>query len=102
MAYQGILYLWIDVKQKYLIIINNLLCVNLGFASGNVDQDALSVRLFREQGLPIILAQSFAKNMGLYGERTGALTITTEDKDETSRVMSQLKIIIRLTIKFKC
>ena len=39
-----------------------------GFASGDVDNDAFAVRYFLEQGHNIVLAQSFAKNMGLYGE----------------------------------
>ena len=38
-----------------------------GFASGSVDRDAFAVRQFLEDGHTIALAQSFAKNMGLYG-----------------------------------
>lgn len=66
-----------------------------GFASGNVDRDASAVRSFLSDGHQIALAQSFAKNMGLYGERVGLFSLTTLDKDEADRVMSQLKIIIR-------
>ena len=36
-------------------------------------------------------AQSYAKNMGLYGERVGAMTVVTKSADVTSRVESQLK-----------
>lgn len=43
----------------------------------------------------MIISQSFAKNMGLYGERTGAFHIVASNKDSASRVLSQLKIIIR-------
>jgi len=43
----------------------------------------------------MIIAQSFAKIMGLYGERTGALHVVCADKDNATRVLSQLKIIIR-------
>ncbi|KAA0189371.1 hypothetical protein HAZT_HAZT008646 [Hyalella azteca] len=39
-----------------------------GFASGSVDKDAFAVRKFLDDGHNILLAQSFAKNMGLYGE----------------------------------
>ena len=39
-----------------------------GFASGDLDRDALSVRLFASLGLEFFCAQSFAKNMGLYGK----------------------------------
>ncbi|EFA03109.1 aspartate aminotransferase, mitochondrial [Tribolium castaneum] len=66
-----------------------------GFASGDIDRDAQAVRLFIKEGHKIVLAQSFAKNMGLYGERAGAFTVTTESQEETARVMSQLKILIR-------
>ena len=38
-----------------------------GFASGDVDRDAFALRYFVEQGHNVALAQSFAKNMGLYG-----------------------------------
>ncbi|WP_411024517.1 aminotransferase class I/II-fold pyridoxal phosphate-dependent enzyme, partial [Salmonella sp. s57936] len=43
-----------------------------GFASGDLDIDASSVRLFVEKGMDLLVAQSFGKNMGLYGERIGA------------------------------
>jgi aspartate aminotransferase len=66
-----------------------------GFASGDIDRDALPVRQFLKDGHQLCLAQSFAKNMGLYGERVGAFTIIGADADETKRVMSQLKILIR-------
>ena len=39
-----------------------------GFASGDVDRDAFAVRLFLKEGHTVALAQSFAKNMGLYGK----------------------------------
>lgn len=38
-----------------------------GFASGDIDHDAYAVRYFVQRGHNICLAQSFAKNMGLYG-----------------------------------
>merc|ERR1711963_558420 len=46
-----------------------------GFASGDMDRDAAALRLFVDEGHTVLLAQSFAKNMGLYGERAGALTV---------------------------
>lgn len=92
-----------------------------GFASGDVDGDAFAPRYFVEQGIPICLSQSFAKvgyefetrraawlnrltcnnpftnqqNMGLYGERVGAFSVVTADKEEKARVDSQLKILVR-------
>jgi len=43
----------------------------------------------------MVIAQSFAKIMGLYGERTGALHFVCGDKQTAGRVLSQVKIIIR-------
>ncbi|KAL5345861.1 aspartate transaminase aat1 [Pseudogymnoascus australis] len=65
-----------------------------GFASGDTNKDAFPVRLFVEQGHNICLATSFAKNMGLYGERAGTFSIVCEDAAEKKRVDSQIKIII--------
>ncbi|RFU25395.1 hypothetical protein B7463_g10939, partial [Scytalidium lignicola] len=66
-----------------------------GFASGDTDKDAFAIRHFVEQGHNICLAQSFAKNMGLYGERAGAFSIVCADAEEKKRVDSQIKIVVR-------
>jgi len=66
-----------------------------GFASGDVDQDAAALRYFVDEGHTVLLAQSFAKNMGLYGERAGAFTVCCSSQEEAARVESQCKILIR-------
>ncbi|KAI0815204.1 PLP-dependent transferase [Irpex lacteus] len=66
-----------------------------GFASGDTTRDAFAVRYFVEQGHQVALSQSFAKNMGLYGERVGAFSLVTADPEEKARVESQIKIIVR-------
>ena len=66
-----------------------------GFASGDMDADAFSVRHFVDQGHNIVVSQSFSKNFGLYGERTGLLSFVCNDKDEKERVLSQVKTVIR-------
>lgn len=66
-----------------------------GFASGDTDKDAWPVRYFIEQGHRLCLAQSFAKNMGLYGERAGAFSFVCESAEEKKRVDSQIKILVR-------
>jgi aspartate/tyrosine/aromatic aminotransferase len=43
----------------------------------------------------MLLAQSFAKNMGLYGERAGCLHIVCTSAEEAKRVESQMKGVIR-------
>ncbi|ONM37722.1 glutamate-oxaloacetate transaminase1 [Zea mays] len=66
-----------------------------GFASGSLDKDAQSVRMFVADGGELLMAQSYAKNMGLYGERVGALSIVCKSADVAVRVESQLKLVIR-------
>ena len=65
-----------------------------GFAAG-IEQDGIAVRLFAESGLSFFVSSSFSKSFSLYGERVGALSIVTESKDEATRVLSQLKRVIR-------
>ncbi|KAL2643080.1 hypothetical protein R1flu_010667 [Riccia fluitans] len=66
-----------------------------GFASGSLDTDAWAVRQFVNDGGEVFLAQSYAKNMGLYGERVGALSAIVKGADVATRVESQLKLVIR-------
>jgi aspartate/tyrosine/aromatic aminotransferase len=65
-----------------------------GYATGDPDADAYSVRLFESQGLLPMVAQSYAKNMGLYGERVGALNVMCSSTDEADAVVSQLKYTV--------
>ncbi|KAG0170259.1 aspartate transaminase aat1 [Apophysomyces sp. BC1034] len=66
-----------------------------GFASGDCNRDAYALRKFVDEGHQLVLSQSFAKNMGLYGERVGSFSVVCADEDERARVESQLKILIR-------
>jgi aromatic-amino-acid transaminase len=61
----------------------------------NLEADAAAVRLFAAAGLNVFVSSSFSKSFSLYGERVGALSIITSDKDEAGRVLSQLKRVIR-------
>lgn len=81
------------IKKKHILPFFDM--AYQGFASGNTNTDAQAVRLFLNDGHEICLAQSYAKNMGLYGERAGAFTVVSGSKDETAKVMSQIKILIR-------
>ena len=42
-----------------------------GFASGSLETDGWAINYFVEQGFELVVAQSYAKNFGLYGERAG-------------------------------
>jgi aspartate/tyrosine/aromatic aminotransferase len=66
-----------------------------GFVTGDLNADGQGLRLFLNQGFDMVIAQSFAKIMGLYGERTGACHFVCQDKNIAAKVLSQVKIIIR-------
>lgn len=71
-----------------------------GFASGSPYKDIGLIRRLNElvaQGnIPTYaLCQSFAKNMGLYGERTGSISIIAESGSQATAIESQLKKLIR-------
>jgi aspartate/tyrosine/aromatic aminotransferase len=48
-------------------------------APGDLDKDAFAPRLFVKNGLEVMVAQSYSKNLGLYGERVGALNVVLND-----------------------
>ena len=77
-------------------------CAYQGFASGDLDRDAGAVRYFVEQGFELVIAQSFAKNFGLYGERAGCFHFVASPSPDaqsiTARVASQLAILQRSEI----
>ena len=67
-------------------------CAYQGFASGDLEKDAVSsfcwiltvatsgvvqyaIRYFTNQGMPVMVCQSFAKNFGLYDERCGSFNV---------------------------
>jgi aromatic-amino-acid transaminase len=43
----------------------------------------------------MLISSSFSKSFSLYGERVGAITLVTSSKEEGTRVLSQLKRVIR-------
>ncbi|CAN1229808.1 Aspartate aminotransferase, mitochondrial [Linum perenne] len=66
-----------------------------GFASGDPERDAKSIRIFLEDGHHLGIAQSYAKNMGLYGQRVGCLSVLCGDQKQAVAVKSQLQMIAR-------
>lgn len=77
-------------------------CAYQGFATGDLAKDNWAIRHFIEQGFELCIAQSFAKNFGLYGERAGAFHFVTapgSDAESTiGRIGSQLAILQRSEI----
>mmetsp|Transcript_22395 Transcript_22395/g.76051 ORF Transcript_22395/g.76051 Transcript_22395/m.76051 type:complete len:431 (-) Transcript_22395:273-1565(-) len=66
-----------------------------GFASGDCEYDAGAIRLFLADGHFVGCSQSFAKNMGLYGQRVGCFSVVCGSQDEAVAVESQMKAIAR-------
>ncbi|MBI4996664.1 MAG: aspartate/tyrosine/aromatic aminotransferase [Rhodocyclales bacterium] len=87
---------WKDVvaaiKERNLIAFIDM--AYQGFADG-IEPDAVALKLFAESGLQFFVSSSFSKSFSLYGERVGALSIVTASKDESARVLSQVKRVIR-------
>ncbi|KAH3969783.1 hypothetical protein HBH52_171970 [Parastagonospora nodorum] len=85
-----------------------------GFATGNVDADAWAIRFFQKTlfssagpSSPLVhhpgpagmcIAQSFAKNFGLYGERVGAFHLVLPAQATAAGAQSQLYRLIRAEI----
>jgi len=66
-----------------------------GFATGDTERDAQAIRIFLNDGHQIACSQSFAKNMGLYGQRVGCLSVVCDDPQQAVAVKSQLQQIAR-------
>lgn len=60
-----------------------------------LEDDAYGIRRFVELGLEVMVAQSFAKNFGLYGERCGALHVVVKTRQSADNVRDQLRSLIR-------
>ena len=65
-----------------------------GFGYG-IQEDGAVIGKFVAAGLNFFVSTSFSKSFSLYGERVGGLSVLCQDKEEASRVLSQLKIVIR-------
>ncbi len=65
-----------------------------GFGQG-LAEDGAVVQQFLAAGLAFFVSTSFSKSFSLYGERVGALSVVCASKEEATRVLSQLKIVIR-------
>jgi aspartate/tyrosine/aromatic aminotransferase len=65
-----------------------------GFGQG-IEQDVAAVRQFAKDGHEMLVAYSFAKNFGIYGERAGFLALIATNADATTKIASQIKTLVR-------
>ena len=61
----------------------------------NIGADGSVVRDFAATPGPLFVSNSFSKSFSLYGERVGALSVVATSTDEASRVLSQVKRVVR-------
>jgi aromatic-amino-acid transaminase len=80
------------VKAKNLVPFLDMAYQGFGYG---ISEDGAAIGKFVDAGLNFFVSTSFSKSFSLYGERVGALSVLCENKEEASRVMSQLKIVIR-------
>jgi aromatic-amino-acid transaminase len=80
------------VKARKLVAILDM--AYQGFAQG-IAEDGMAIQKFIASGENFFVSTSFSKSLSLYGERVGALSVLCQNKEEATRVLSQLKIVIR-------
>lgn len=80
------------VKDKKLIAFMDI--AYQGFGEG-MEGDVYAIRRAVDMGLPIFVSNSFSKNLSLYGERVGGLSVVAPSKEEADRVQGQLKFTVR-------
>lgn len=61
----------------------------------DMDSDAYAIRKAVDMGLPLFVSNSFSKNLSLYGERVGGLSVVCPTVDEAERVFGQLNAFVR-------
>ncbi|UOO76000.1 aspartate/tyrosine/aromatic aminotransferase [Neisseria sp. Dent CA1/247] len=61
----------------------------------DLDSDAYAIRKAVQMGLPLFVSNSFSKNMSLYGERVGGLSVVCPNEEEAALVFGQLKFTVR-------
>lgn len=66
-----------------------------GFGQG-LEEDAWGLRHFAEKGHEMLVAASYSKNFGLYGERVGCLSILTKSEQWSQNVGSVVQRLARV------
>ncbi|WP_201591450.1 amino acid aminotransferase [Psychrobacter pulmonis] len=80
------------IKERELIPFMDIAYQGFG---KDMDSDAYAIRKAVEIGLPVFVSNSFSKNLSLYGERVGGLSVVCPSTDEAERVFGQLNATVR-------
>ncbi len=80
------------IQEKQLIPFMDIAYQGFG---EDMDTDAYAIRKAVDMGLTLFVSNSFSKNLSLYGERVGGLSVVCPTEDEAVRVFGQLKFGVR-------
>lgn len=80
------------VKRKKLFSFFDLAYQGFG---KSFEEDVFCIRYFSDLNIEFFVANSYSKNMGLYGERIGSILWHTKDQSISSRLLSHMKHFVR-------
>ncbi|WP_296405899.1 amino acid aminotransferase [Psychrobacter sp.] len=63
----------------------------------DMESDVYAIRKAVDMGLPLFVSNSFSKNLSLYGERVGGLSVVCPTAELAERVFGQLQFTVRRT-----
>lgn len=80
------------VKAKNLLAFMDIAYQGFG---EDMDADVYAIRKAVDMGLLFFVSNSFSKNLSLYGERVGGLSVVCKDEAQAKAVQGQLQFNIR-------
>lgn len=80
------------VQEKKLIAFMDIAYQGFG---EDMDGDVYAIRQALAMGLSFFVSNSFSKNLSLYGERVGGLSVVCPNAEEARLVQGQLKFTVR-------
>ena len=80
------------IQQRQLIPFMDIAYQGFG---ENLAEDAYAIRQAVQMGLTLFVSNSFSKNLSLYGERVGGLSVVCPNAEEAALVFGQLKFTVR-------
>ncbi|WP_019674126.1 amino acid aminotransferase [Psychrobacter lutiphocae] len=82
------------IKQHELIPFMDIAYQGFG---EDMESDVYAIRKAVDMGLPLFVSNSFSKNLSLYGERVGGLSVVCPTAELADRVFGQLQFTVRRT-----
>ncbi|MDO5686604.1 MAG: amino acid aminotransferase [Neisseria sp.] len=80
------------LKKGKLIAFMDIAYQGLG---DGMEEDAYAIRAAEQAGLSFFVSNSFSKNLSLYGERVGGLSVVCRNEEQAKLVFGQLKFTVR-------